>query len=156
MQDDRSEIDIELVTDGTSAVGNTISFTSHPAQAADGSPIPNATVLQSLDDTRFHADVFREYRFDSHPEFGVQYFVDGELVHTNTRNVPREGMGGSLQVKLWADGNGWWSGRASETDVLLTVKSIVAYFNTTTPDPEWTEGCEAAGGPSEETVCTVE
>src|SRR5262245_6111091 len=45
MQDDRSEIDIELVTSGTSLVSNTISFTSHPSLADDGLPIPNATLL---------------------------------------------------------------------------------------------------------------
>lgn len=113
-------------------------------------------MLKPLDDPQFRPNIFREYRFDSHPDLGVQFFVDGELVHTNTGNVPRDGMGGSLQVKLWADGNEWWSGQPSETDVFLTIKSIVAYFNITTPDPEWIEGCEAAGGPSEETVCTVE
>ncbi|EXJ59931.1 hypothetical protein A1O7_04079 [Cladophialophora yegresii CBS 114405] len=151
--DDRSEVDIEIVTTGTSFVNNTISFTSHPSLAADGQPIPNATVLKSLSDCRFQPHVFREYRFDIHPDLGVQYFVDGTLVHVNRRNVPGDGRGGNLQFKLWADGNSWWSGRPSTTDVFLTVKSIVAYFNTSSPDPEWLDACEAAGGPSQETVC---
>jgi hypothetical protein len=152
-QDDRSEIDIELVTVGTSFVNNTISFTSHPSLAADGQPIPNATVLKPLSDSQFQPKVFREYRFDSHPDFGVQYFVDGRLVHVNRLNVPTDGMGGSLQFKLWADGNRWWSGRPSTTDVFLSIKSIVAYFNTSSLDPEWVDACEAAGGPGEETIC---
>lgn len=59
----------------------------------------------------------------------MQYYLDNALVHTNTRNVPH--FGGSLQLKLWADGNKWWSGRPSKTDVVMHVKSIVAYFNTT-------------------------
>jgi len=153
--DDESEIDIELVTMGTSFVENTISFTSHPSQSADDMPIPGATVLKSLSDSQFYPGVFREYRFDSHPDLGVNYYVDGKLIHTNTRNVPREGMGGSLQFKLWADGNRWWSGIPSTTDVFMSIKSIVIYHNTSSPDLEWNEGCEAAGGPSEETICVV-
>jgi hypothetical protein len=65
-------------------------------------------------------------------------------------------MGGSLQFKLWADGNRWWSGTPSSTEVHMTIKSIVAYFNTTTTDREWTAACEAAGGPSEENICVIE
>ncbi|KAJ9611764.1 hypothetical protein H2200_004948 [Cladophialophora chaetospira] len=156
VSDDRSEIDIELVTPGTSLVENTISFTSHPSLDADGRPIPGATVLRSLNESQFGPDTFCEYRFDSHPDLGVRYFVDGELVHTNTRNVPSEGMGGSLQFKIWADNNRWWSGTPSTTDVLLSIQTIVAYFNTSTPDPDREDACEAAGGPSAKTICTVE
>lgn len=155
MQDDKSEIDIELVTAGTSLVNNTISFTSHPSLAADGEPIPNATLIKSLNDSHFSPEHFREYRFDSHPDLGVRYYVDGNLIHTNTRNVPKEGAGGSLQFKLWADGNEWWSGEPSTTDVFMTIKSIVAYYNTSTADPEWARRCDTAGGPGNETICIV-
>ncbi|KIW74999.1 hypothetical protein Z517_11770 [Fonsecaea pedrosoi CBS 271.37] len=152
-RDDRSEIDMEIVTKGTSLVNNTISFTSHPSSAPDGSPVPGATLAKSLDDPQFSTDVFREYRFDSHPDLGVAFYVDGKLVHKNTNNVPKEG--GNLQLKLWADGNQWWSGTPSTSDVFMTVGSVVAYYNSTKLDPGWLDNCKAAGGPSKSTMCTI-
>ncbi|OQV08052.1 hypothetical protein CLAIMM_12379 [Cladophialophora immunda] len=152
-RDDRSEIDIELITKGTSLVNNTVSFTSHPSRAPDGSPIPGATLAKSLSDPQFQPGVFREYRFDSHPDLGVAYYVDGKLIHKNTDHVPKEG--GNLQLKLWADGNKWWSGTPSTTDVFMTVASVVAYYNTSIVDPRWLANCTAAGGPSKSTLCTI-
>ncbi|KIW87336.1 uncharacterized protein Z519_11972 [Cladophialophora bantiana CBS 173.52] len=151
--DDRSEVDIEVITKGTSVVNNTVSFTSHPSRAPNGSPIPGATLSKSLSDPKLNPDAFREYRFDSHPELGVAYYVDGKLIHTNTDNVPDEG--GNLQLKLWADGNKWWSGTPSTTDVFMIVESIVAYYNTSTLEPAWLDSCTAAGGPSKRTICTI-
>lgn len=62
-------------------------------------------------------------------------------MHTDTHNIPT--AGGSLQLKLWADGNKWWSGMPSKTDTFLKVKSIIAYFNTTSSltDKKWQETC---------------
>lgn len=153
LQDDTSEIDIEIVTAGDSIVNDTINFTLHPSLAPDGSPIPQATASRPLSDTGFHPERFHEYRFDCHPDLGVDYYVDGKHVHSNDHNVPSQG--GTLQVKLWADGNKWWSGRPSTSDVFMTIKSIVAYYNTSRPDAKWLEGCDAAGGPSPKTICTI-
>ena len=63
------------------------------------------------------------------------------MAHQDNHNVPREG--GSLQLKLWADGNKWWSGMPSKTDVFMRVKSIVAYYNTTSSisNQEWHNRC---------------
>lgn len=80
-----------------------------------------------------HIDDFHEYRFDCHPQDGVDFYVDGKLVHANDKNIPN--LGGSLQMKLWADGNNWWSGTPSTTEVKMTIKRIIAYYNVTTPDP---------------------
>lgn len=62
-------------------------------------------------------------------------------MHTDDHNVPK--AGGSLQLKLWADGNRWWSGMPSSTDTYLRVKNIVAYFNTTSSltNEKWHAKC---------------
>ena len=46
--------------------------------------------MKSLDDPQFRPEVFHEYRLDSHPDHGVNYYVDGNLIHTNMRNVPKQ------------------------------------------------------------------
>lgn len=153
LQDDRSEIDVEIITAGTSLVNNTINYTLHPSVGPDGSPIPNATFSVPIDHMDLHPEKFQEYRFDCHPALGVDYYVDGKLIHSSSHNIPTQG--GTLQVKLWADGNKWWSGTPSTTDVFMTIKSIVAYFNTSIPDPNWVKECEAAGGPSSKTTCLI-
>jgi hypothetical protein len=56
-------------------------------------------------------------------------------------------------MKLWADGNKWWSGTASSTTVRMYVPFISAHFNTTTDD--WSEQCNNVGGPSDKTICTT-
>lgn len=71
----------------------------------------------------------------------MEYYLDDKRIHTDNHNVPREG--GSLQLKLWADGNRWWSGIPSRTDVRMRVKSIIAYYNTTSSltNQEWHNRC---------------
>lgn len=63
-------------------------------------------------------------------------------MHTDDHNTPR--AGGSLQLKLWADGNKWWSGIPSTTDTFLRVKNIIAYYNTSTSrtNKEWNDECQ--------------
>jgi len=151
--DNGSEIDIEIVTPGTSIVNNTINYTLQASLASDGSSIPNATLSVPLNHSSLQPDTFHEYRFDCHPDSGVDFYVDGKSMHANDHHIPTEG--GNLQLKLWADGNHWWSGTPSTTDVFMTVKKIVAYYNTSTLDPEWLKACEAAGGPSQKTICTI-
>lgn len=138
MQDDRSELDIEFVTPGTSIVNDTINYTSHPSINSNGTKIPNATVSIPLKDT---LDEYKTHRFDCDAVKGVRYYLDNKLMHTDTHNVPK--AGGSLQLKLWADGNKWWSGLPSKTDVFLKVKSITAYYNTTgsLTNEKWTNRC---------------
>nr|KAK5445897.1 hypothetical protein LTR18_003816 [Exophiala xenobiotica] len=148
-----SEIDVEIVTAGDSLVNNTINYTLHPSLAPDGSPIPNATLSRPLNQSGYNPETFHEYRFDCDPVRGVDFYVDGKLMHTSDNNIPT--AGGNLQMKLWADGNEWWSGTPSTTDVFMTIKSIVAYYNTSAPDLEWEKTCRAAGRPSKRTICTI-
>lgn len=86
-------------------------------------------------------DTFRTHRFDCDVNKGVKYYLDDKLMHTDDHNVPK--AGGSLQLKLWADGNKWWSGMPSSTNTYLRVKNIVAYYNTSTSltNKEWHDKC---------------
>ena len=146
------EIDIEYVSKGNSIVNNTINYTSHPSADSNGVPIFNATRSVRLPHDDFLA-VYREHRFDSSPQ-GVQYYLDGQFQHANSHSIPQ--AGGSLQLNLWSDGNRYWSGSASTTDVLMKVKKFTVYFNTTATDAgtdkKWLETCTAAGGP-ETSIC---
>lgn len=152
LQDDRSEIDIEAVTQGTSLVNNTINYTNHPSVDANGAPIVDATLSMPL--TGANSDLmstFREHRFDS-SAYGVNFFLDGNMIKTNNHNFPQGG--GSVQLKVWADGNRWWSGVPSTTDVHLSIKSIVAYYNTSySQSIRWARECNFAGGPNRNTIC---
>ena len=71
---------------------------------------------------------FRSHRFDCDLS-GARYYLDDELVHQDNRGPPS--AGGTIQLKLWADGNRWWSGKPSTSDTYLHVRRIEAYFNTT-------------------------
>lgn len=131
-------MDIEVVTPGTSIVNDTINYTTQPSSNKDWSPIPGATLSIPLENT---LDTFRTHRFDCDVNKGVKYYLDDKLMHTDDHNVPK--AGGSLQLKLWADGNKWWSGMPSSTDTYLRVKNIVAYYNTSTSltNKEWHDKC---------------
>jgi hypothetical protein len=152
-QDDNSEIDIEILTPGDSVFSNTINYSVHPVENLDGSLIINATTSRSLPEIHLDTNQFHEYRFDSHPTRGASFYVDGELAHESSHNIPT--LGGRLHVNLWADGNNGWAGMPSTTDVFLSMKSIIAYYNTSSPDAEWAEACNGAGGPSKQTICLV-
>lgn len=147
LQNDSSEFDIEFVSKGNSIVNNTINYTSHPIMDAAGIRIVNATRSVPMPADDFLA-TYREHRFDSSPQ-GVKYFLDGHLEHVDAHSIPQ--APGSLQLSLWSDGNRYWSGSASTTDVYMKVKDILVYFNTTT-NHEWLAGCLSAGGP-EKTLC---
>jgi hypothetical protein len=158
-KNDSSEIDIEAITRGTSIVNNTINYTSHPSTYADGTPIANATLSVSLGSSGNILSNFREHRFDCHPDYGTKYYLDDEVVHADGHNIPNSP--GNVQLLLWADGNGWWSGKPSTTDVIMSVKSIEVYYNTSGSDTgesgtKWFDACQRAGGPSHETVCEEE
>ncbi|ETN45358.1 uncharacterized protein HMPREF1541_09189 [Cyphellophora europaea CBS 101466] len=96
-RDDRSELDIEVVTEGDSLVNGTINYTTHPSTDENGLPVPGATFREpTLAEDGTNADVCREHRFDS-DDTGVRYYLDGELRHKDVR-APM--LGGNLQVSL--------------------------------------------------------
>ncbi len=62
-----------------------------------------------------------------------------------------------MQMNLWADG-GAWSGEPSRTDVIMNIRSIVMFYNTTASDAggdrEFDRRCRDAGGVNDFAVCT--
>lgn len=126
------------MTKGNSIVNDTINYTTQPSLNPDGTRIPGATLSIPLTDK---VDQYRTHRFDCHVKHGIKYYLDNTIVHTEDHNVPT--AGGSLQLKLWADGNKWWSGEPSRTDAHLKVKTILAYYNTSTSltDKTWADRC---------------
>ena len=73
-------------------------------------------------------DTFQRTGFDCDVS-GSKYYLGDRIVHDDHRGVPKDG--GSLQLKLWADGNKWWSGIPSTSDVYMHVRRIEAHFNIT-------------------------
>ena len=64
---------------------------------------------------------FHEYRFDWTPG-SVDFFVDGQLLHQMTENLPQEG--GSIFFNHWSNGP---PGR----DTVMTISYVKSYFNST-------------------------
>ena len=147
-----------MVTKGNSFVNDTINYTTQPSRDADGNRIFNSTLSLPLS-RKLNTDLkrFHEHRFDVATDTDVQYMLDGKVMHSDSHHTPTHDMGGNLQMKLWADGNRWWSGYPSSTDVTMSIKSIVVYYNTSSPETSankaWTDACNKAGGPSQDTIC---
>lgn len=132
--------------------GLLVHYTTHPALDEDGSVVKNATEIIQLKGND-PASSFQQHRFDwTNDE--LRFYQNSELVHTNAWKVPE--VAGHVYINLWADG-GMWSGIPSTTDVLLSVKTVAIYHNTTLSDMgidrAFNARCERAGGPSNITVC---
>ena len=147
-----------MVTKGNSFVNDTINYTTQPSLNADGTRIFNSTLSLPLS-RKLNTDLerFHEHRFDVATDTDVQYMLDGKVMHSDPHHTPTHDMGGNLQMKLWSDGNRWWSGYPSSTDVTMSIKSIIAYYNTSSPETSankaWMDTCAKAGGPSKDTIC---
>lgn len=140
-----------MVTKGNSLVNDTINYTTHPSLDEQGLPVTDATKRLPLSVKEgTNVDVYREHRFDCDGKT-VKYFLNGKQMHEDNR-APK--LGGNLQLKLWADGNMWWSGKPSTSTVTMSVKSITAYFNVTGGATE--ERCEAPGGADDNTLCEAD
>lgn len=59
-------------------------------------------------------------------------------------------------MNLWADGSAW-SGRPSATNVTMSVRSVLLFYNTTASeagsDQTFNKACQDAGGRSNFAVC---
>lgn len=140
-QNDTNEIDLEVLTKEPN--DTTVHYTTHPSVLPSGSVVPGASTAARLN---LPWTDFQEHRFDWTRD-NVTFYQDGVASHTTIANVPQ--VGGSVQLNLWADGSAW-SGEPSKTDVIMAVKSIQMYFNTTTSDSgldtAFNDVCTRAGG----------
>ncbi|EOA87333.1 hypothetical protein ACJQWK_10276 [Exserohilum turcicum] len=71
---------------------------------------------------------FHEYRFDWTPG-SVDFFVDGQLLHQMTENLPQEG--GSIFFNHWSNGDPSWSAGPPGRDTVMTISYVKSYFNST-------------------------
>ncbi|KAI9842813.1 MAG: hypothetical protein M1837_006916 [Sclerophora amabilis] len=138
-KDDDNEIDIETlgVDDGDS----TYHYTCQPSSGSDQQqPIPWTE--------------YQEQRFDW-SESKATFYQDHREVWQTDKEVPE--VSGTMRLNIWANNNSF-SGMPSSTNVTTYVKSLLLYYNTTSSnegtDKIFNEACEAAGGKSNETVCT--
>ncbi|KAM5495283.1 hypothetical protein McanMca71_005553 [Microsporum canis] len=151
-QDDKNEIDIEILTREFKQDSMLVHYTTHPALDDRGWLIDNATEIIALKGHR-PSESFQLHRFDWTKE-ELRFYQNSKVVHTNNIRVPTDE--GSVYMNLWADG-GMWSGSPSTTDVYLRVKYLSIYHNTSASekgtDTAFTQRCQRAGGLSTETVC---
>jgi beta-glucanase (GH16 family) len=69
---------------------------------------------------------FHEYRFDWSPA-SVIFFVDGRLVYEMTENIPSDA--GRFFINHWSNGDPLWSAGPPQTDTVMTISYMKAYFN---------------------------
>lgn len=129
-----------------------VHYTVHPAKDEDDIVLQNATAVISMKGDNPGSN-FQRHRFDwTNDE--LRFYQNSDLVITMNERIPQ--VAGHVYMNLWADG-GSWSGSPSTTDVLLTVRLIAIYHNTSASeagmDALFNLRCQKAGGPSEQTVC---
>lgn len=116
--------------------------------------IPDATEeVQLLSSEYSEANPFLTHRFDwSSKE--LRFYQGSGLLHKHSVNIPT--VAGSANINIWSDG-GEWSGIPSTSDVIMSVRSVVIYHNTTASeagrDTAFNRRCWAAGGVSRGTTC---
>ena len=71
---------------------------------------------------------FHEYRFDWTKD-RVAFYVDGQFLHEITENVPAEG--GGIFFNHWSNGDPSWSAGPPDSDTVMTISYMKAYFNST-------------------------
>jgi len=129
-------------------LSDTINYTLQPANGPDDVPIPDASLRMRYG----HYDAFDMHRFDIAPK-GIRYYRNGIMQHQNNHSIPS--LSGTFQAAFWSNGDNFWSGQVSTTDVFMALRSIKAYYNSTNAQENiaFFEQCERVGGASELTIC---
>lgn len=143
LQDDKSEIDIEIITSDDT---HSVHYTKHLG----------ANSSTSKDFLREPFTSFQEHRFDWSPH-ALYFYQNGERVKTLGGKIPDKP--GHIHINLWAD-DSEWTGRPADRDVRMEVRRVALYYNTSRShagrDEEWEEGCRKAKERGEGKVCRLE
>jgi beta-glucanase (GH16 family) len=119
--DDKNEADIEILTRDPNS---TYRFTNQPSVDKKGNDVPSAsqapTGLPVWTDWRVH-------RIDW-VKGTVRWYVDDQLVATNTYNVPRKPSG--IVLNMWSDGGVWGGNMTVGDSAEMHVQWVQVAFNT--------------------------
>ncbi|KAG6033604.1 hypothetical protein E4U41_006866 [Claviceps citrina] len=99
---------------------------------------------------------FHEYRFDYLPG-RVSFYADGRFL-ADMRGEQVPSSGGHVILQHWSNGNALWSGGPPSSDAVLLVRSVEAYFNSSSAQKgkEWDDRCSGdIGGKGREKTCRV-
>ncbi|KAF2126581.1 glycoside hydrolase family 16 protein [Dothidotthia symphoricarpi CBS 119687] len=123
------EIDMEFLSTQFNSSGGSVNLVLQTPESvvhgydASGTPGFEVQPLPFRPDGKFH-----EYRFDWTAD-RVAFYVDGEYLHEMTENIPNEG--GGMFFNHWSNGDPKWSAGPPESDAVMTVSYVKAYFNST-------------------------
>lgn len=99
------------------------------ASAQRGYAIPGSTY--EVADLPFDpADGYHEYRIDFVPDL-IIYYADDQVIGTLNGSIPS--MPGHMVLTQWSNGDPTWSGGPPETDAVLAIAGVRAYFNSSDP-----------------------
>ncbi|OCL12042.1 glycoside hydrolase family 16 protein, partial [Glonium stellatum] len=130
-RNDSQEIDLEFLSkqfnDSSSAVNLVLQTPLSVAAGYDASGTPEFKVeaLPFRPDKEFH-----EYRFDWSPE-KVSFYADGRWLYDMTNYSPNSP--GHLVMNHWSNGDPSWSAGPPQSDAVMTVSYVKAYFNSSNP-----------------------
>jgi beta-glucanase (GH16 family) len=81
---------------------------------------------------------YHEYRFDWMPG-QVNFYIDGTLYDIMTTEIPNSP--GKVVLNHWSNGDPNWSGGPPQSDAIMTVMYVKAYFNSTNTHPDYAKAC---------------
>jgi hypothetical protein len=127
-RDDTSEIDMEFLS--KQQLPNNNNSVNLVIQSSEngglGYTAPGSPDFAHISLSRNPSEAYVEYRFDWLPGH-VDFFADDTLIKSMTDNIPSGP--GRLHISHWSNGNPGWSAGPPQTDAVLTVSYVKAYFN---------------------------
>jgi beta-glucanase (GH16 family) len=113
---------------------------------ASGTPAYAVPLLPFAPDAQFH-----EYRFDWSPD-KISFYADGHWLADMTVFSPN--APGHLVLNHWSNGDAAWSAGPPESDAVMTIAYIKAYFNSSDPARQ-AEYAARCASPNARSVCQI-
>ncbi|KAG6005494.1 hypothetical protein E4U21_007888 [Claviceps maximensis] len=143
-RNDSQEIDMEFLSREFDVVTQVfpVNLVIHSRESMrDGYDASKSGTLRRVELSFDPTSAFHEYRFDYLPG-RVIFYADGRvLAEMGGERIPSSG--GHLILQHWSNGNKLWSGGPPSSDAVVLVRSVQAYFNSSTPqkDAAWNDIC---------------
>ncbi|KAG5983083.1 hypothetical protein E4U55_000839 [Claviceps digitariae] len=155
-RNDSQEIDMEFLSREFDVAAQVfpVNLVIHSRESMrDGFDARKSGTLRRVELSFDPTSAFHEYRFDYLPG-RVLFYADGHsLAEMGGEWVPSSG--GHLILQHWSNGNTLWSGGPPSSDAVVLVRSVMAYFNSSTAqkDATWNDICSS--GEKREQMCQV-